>query len=81
MLLCRTFYSPNDSCYTTPMFITISSPTQSDTLGIVHVYKETWLATYPNERLGITVDDIEDKFKDDFTEKKIEKRKRRVQIL
>lgn len=29
-----------------------------DTVGIAHVRKETWLATYPNEEAGVTVEDV-----------------------
>ena len=29
-----------------------------DAAGIAHVRKETWLATYPSEELGVTVEDV-----------------------
>jgi ribosomal protein S18 acetylase RimI-like enzyme len=44
-----------------------------DVRGMQEVYYKTWLATYPNEELGITTDDIEDQFKDTFTEEGLEK--------
>ncbi len=58
--------------------IRISVP--DDIFAIRRVVRTTWINTYPNEELGITVDDIMDKFKDDdvlSSRKKIEKRKER----
>lgn len=46
--------------------ITIAEP--KDVRGIQEVFYKTWLATYPNEEHGITVDDIEHFFKDSFTD-------------
>jgi ribosomal protein S18 acetylase RimI-like enzyme len=40
--------------------ITISPAKPEDAEGIVHVRRTTWLATYPNEVLGITRQDIEE---------------------
>ncbi len=45
-----------------------------DAKEIQEVFYKTWLTTYPNEEFGITIDDIEDKFKNAFTEEKIQKR-------
>lgn len=53
----------------------ILKPTPDDVLGILTVLYKTWLATYPNEQYGITVDDIEDSYKDFFTEENLAKRK------
>ncbi len=44
-----------------------------DAWGIVNVLHKTWLATYPNEELGITVDDIEESYKESFTEENLKK--------
>ncbi|MDR3558140.1 MAG: hypothetical protein P4L61_01275 [Candidatus Pacebacteria bacterium] len=35
------------------------------------VFYRAWLATYPNIERGITVEDIEDSYKDDFSAEKI----------
>ncbi len=40
--------------------ITISIATSEDAPGITNVRRETWLATYPNEKFGITRGDIEE---------------------
>lgn len=42
------------------------------------VFYKTWMATYPNEEFGITKDDIEDWFKDAFTEETFQKRAERI---
>ncbi len=42
-----------------PIFIEVASI--ADAEGIGHVHGETWLATYPNEKFGITREDIEAK--------------------
>jgi GNAT superfamily N-acetyltransferase len=39
-----------------------------DAEGITTVYYKTWLATYPNKEIGITREDIEESYKDSFTE-------------
>jgi len=44
--------------------ITIQKSTSKDALEIGEVFYKTWLATYPNEEVGVTVDDVEFKFKD-----------------
>lgn len=50
-----------------------------DALGITNVFYKTWLATYPNEEHGVTVEDIEDSYKDEFSEEKIENLKKLIQ--
>jgi ribosomal protein S18 acetylase RimI-like enzyme len=42
-----------------------------DAFGITNVLYKTWLSTYPNKKIGITVEDIEDSYKDEFTVEKI----------
>lgn len=50
------------------MNIAIVPAEAKDVRGMQEVYYRTWLATYPNVEHGITIDDIEDHFKEDFTE-------------
>ena len=51
--------------------ITIARATPDDVIGIQDVSYHGWLATYPNAKHGITVDDIEDRYKDRHTEERI----------
>ncbi len=55
--------------------IEITIPTPQDAEGIQTVFNETWLDTYPNTEAGITREDIEDKFKDSFSEEVLQKRR------
>lgn len=59
--------------------IKIVSPEEKDMLGIEQLLYKTWLETYPNEKLGITREDIEDRFKGKFTEEAMKKRWEKVQ--
>jgi diamine N-acetyltransferase len=54
--------------------IIITSVNPEDVRGMQEVFYRTWLDTYPNEEAGITVDDIEDRYKDHFTEEALAKR-------
>lgn len=58
--------------------IEISVATPEDVRGMQEVFYKTWLATYPNEEAGITVDDIEDRYKDAFTDEALSKRAERI---
>jgi ribosomal protein S18 acetylase RimI-like enzyme len=58
--------------------IEIAPADPKDVRGMAEVYRTTWLATYPNKEAGITVDDIEDVFKDSFTEEALAKRAERI---
>jgi ribosomal protein S18 acetylase RimI-like enzyme len=58
--------------------IKISDATLEDARGTAEVYYKTWLATYPNKEVGVTVDDIEDQFKDSFTEEGLAKQAERI---
>jgi ribosomal protein S18 acetylase RimI-like enzyme len=49
-----------------------------DSRGVAEVFHKTWLATYPNEQAGISAEDIEDRFKDAFTEEALTKRSERI---
>lgn len=57
------------------MNITIKQPEENDIYGIQQVFYKSWLHTYPNKEAGITIEDIEHKFKDAFTEETLQKRK------
>jgi len=64
------------------MKITIRKSVPKDVYGIREVQKVTWLHTYPNNKMGITLEDIESNFKDDDTpegKRKIEERKKRYE--
>lgn len=56
-----------------PLNFTITSPTPEDAFDMHTVMYKTWLATYVHEEHGITVDDVEDSYKDLFTEESISK--------
>lgn len=62
------------------MKIKIRKSIPNDVYGIREVQKTTWLKTYPNNKEGITIEDIRKKFEIDKTpegKKKIEERKRK----
>jgi len=64
------------------MTIYIRNSIPDDIYGIRLVQKKAWLATYPNEKEGISVSDIEDVFRNDDTpegKKNIEERKKRYE--
>lgn len=42
-------------------------------MGILNVLHKAWLDTYPNAEIGVTVDDVEDSYKDSFKEESIRK--------
>lgn len=55
--------------------IIIKEAKVKDIKGIQEVFYKTWLETYPNKKAGITVEDVEAKYKDRFSEAALEKRK------
>ena len=55
--------------------IKITDATPQDVEGIEVVLSETWVATYPNEEIGITRDDILDKRKDSLNSEKLQKKR------
>ncbi len=59
-----------------PIEIMVAKP--EDAKGIQDVFYKTWLATYPNEKEGITVDDIEDRYKDRYSQERIKKRQESI---
>jgi len=52
-----------------------------DAFGITNVFYKSWLATYPNKEKGVTVEDIEDSYKDEFTDEKINNLKQLIKDL
>lgn len=54
--------------------IIIQKPTKEDVHGIQEVHYRTWLSTYPNEEIGVTKEDIEERFKNRFSKKTMERR-------
>ena len=57
--------------------IEIVFPKPEDAEGIQNVFYKSWLDTYPNEKVGITVDDVEHWYKDDWNGK-LEKQRNRI---
>ncbi len=59
------------------MNIKISEAVPEDARGITNVLYKAWLVTYPNEEAGVTREDVEesyrDKFTDDFLKKSMER--------
>ena len=49
-----------------------------DALGITTVLYKTWLDTYPNEKIGITKEDVEESYKDHFTEERVKKQQENI---
>lgn len=58
--------------------IRIEKAKPHDVEGMQEVFYRSWLATYPNAEYGITVADIEDRFKDRLSPDVVEKRKERL---
>ena len=56
--------------------IKITKATPKDVLGIAEVKKITWLATYPNKKAGITVEDIQQS--NFFDIQKIKRRRKEI---
>lgn len=54
--------------------ILIEKAKPGDVRGMQEVFYRSWLATYPNAEAGITIEDIEDRFRDRFSEEKLAKR-------
>ncbi len=49
-----------------------------DAKGIINVLHKTWLATYPNKELGITTEDIEESYKDSYTEENLSQLRNKI---
>ncbi|MCK9378872.1 MAG: GNAT family N-acetyltransferase [Candidatus Moranbacteria bacterium] len=54
--------------------IKVQKPTKEDIKGIQQVFYKTWLATYPNEEVGVTREDIKERFKYSLSENALSKR-------
>jgi ribosomal protein S18 acetylase RimI-like enzyme len=58
--------------------IKICEPTVEDAIGSIEVQYQAWLATYPNEKVGVTIEDIKDRYKKAFEGERLEKRKKLI---
>ncbi|HRY62766.1 MAG TPA: GNAT family N-acetyltransferase [Candidatus Paceibacterota bacterium] len=58
--------------------IEIALARPEDAWGTKNVFYQTWLTTYPNKEVGVTVEDVEDRYKDRFSEKELARRKDRL---
>ena len=58
--------------------IRISIAKAEDSRAVSEVFYRTWLVTYPNKEYGITVDDVEDRFKERHYPESIQKRLNRI---
>lgn len=59
--------------------IIIVQPKKEDAIGSIEVQHKAWLATYPNEKLGITVEDIEERYKNAYVGERLERRKKIIE--
>jgi ribosomal protein S18 acetylase RimI-like enzyme len=58
--------------------ITIRLARSEDARALQEVYYKSWLKTYPNEKYGITTEDIEDSYKNSFTPETIKSIEERI---
>lgn len=58
--------------------ISIEKSKPEDVKDINNILYQTWIDTYPNEELGVTVEDIKNSFKDSFTEEYINNVKEKI---
>lgn len=61
--------------------ITIAQPKIEDARESIEVQYQAWLNTYPNEKFGITVDDIKDRYKNAFEGRRLEAREKLISNL
>jgi ribosomal protein S18 acetylase RimI-like enzyme len=54
--------------------ISIQQATKEDVIGIQEVFYKAWLEAYPNEEVGITREDVEEKYKNRLSPEMIQKR-------
>lgn len=54
--------------------IKIEKAIPEDAADIQRIFYETWLVTYPNAKLGITVEDIDERFKARISNEGIQRR-------
>jgi ribosomal protein S18 acetylase RimI-like enzyme len=62
-----------------PLKITIERARPEDAEGVFEVHYRTWLATYPNPKVGVTVDDVEARYADRSPERMTKRRERLMQ--
>lgn len=60
------------------MNVEIGIAKPEDARDMQEVFHRAWLKAYPNAERGITVDDIEDRFKDAYSEETLAKRRGRI---
>jgi ribosomal protein S18 acetylase RimI-like enzyme/2-polyprenyl-3-methyl-5-hydroxy-6-metoxy-1,4-benzoquinol methylase len=58
--------------------VEIRNARPEDVFGIQKVFHETWLVTYPNKELGITTEDIQEMFKDSYSDAELEDFRERI---
>src|SRR5689334_5391080 len=58
--------------------IKIMLATAVDVRGMTEVYYKTWRATYPDETIGVTVEDIDFMYKDVFSEEEQTRRRNEI---
>lgn len=58
--------------------IQVAVATPDDVEGMQEIFYRGWLATYPNTEHGITVDDVEDRFKDRYSDERLAKRRNHI---
>jgi GNAT superfamily N-acetyltransferase len=61
--------------------IVIRNAETEDVEGMQDVFYKGWLSVYPNKEVGITEDDIEDRFKDRLAPERLEKRRERIKNM
>lgn len=61
--------------------IIVRNAVSDDAYDIQNVFYKTWLETYPNKEIGITKEDVEEMFKDGFTDEKINAQKERIRNI
>ncbi len=58
--------------------IVITPASPDDVLGMQDVFHKAWRATYPNVEYGITVEDIDERYKNRFDEERLAKRREQM---
>ncbi|MDE1941434.1 MAG: GNAT family N-acetyltransferase, partial [Patescibacteria group bacterium] len=61
--------------------LVVSLAVPDDVPGMQDVFYYGWLATYPNKEYGITVDDIEDRYKDRHSEERLARRREQIATM
>ncbi len=61
--------------------ITLRNAVPDDAYDIQNIFYKTFLKTYPNKETGITTEDVEEMFRDGFTDEKINARKEDIKNI